>query len=63
MAKIDDCWMIVMNSLDLRDGDAERNLKSFEELEIENVKLFKESNLRLVRIVKIFPEDLKQKLI
>ena len=44
--------MIVVNSLGLRDGDVERSLKLAKKLEIEEVKLFKELDPKLIRIGK-----------
>ena len=41
--RIDNCQMITIESLDLRDGEIETNLKSIE-LEKEEVKLFDKSN-------------------
>ena len=55
--------MIVIDFLDLRDGEAERNPKSVKELEIEKLKLFNESNPRLVSVRKNLPNDFKLELI
>ena len=45
--------MIAEDYLDLRDGEVERNLKSTKESDIEEVKLFNESNPRLRKICQI----------
>ena len=54
--------MIIVELLDLRDEEIERNLK-LAKLEIERVKLFDEFDPWLVRIGKNFPTNLKEKLI
>ena len=51
--------MIMADSLDPRDGVVERNSKLVKELEIEEVKLFDESNLRSIRIGKNLFESFK----
>ena len=55
--------MITKNFLDPKDGEVERNPRSTKELEIEKVKLFSESNPRLVRVRKDLPNNFKHKLI
>ena len=55
--------MIIVNSIDPRNREGERNLKPTEELEIEKDKLFGESNPRSVRVKKNLPIGFKQKLI
>ena len=44
-------------SLDPRDGEVERNPKLAEEFEIEEIKLFDDSNPRIVKISKNLPND------
>ena len=51
--------MIMVDSLDLRDGEAEKNLKVTEESKIEKVKLFGEFDPRLDKVGKNLPNDFK----
>ena len=62
-AKIHDYQMILVDSLDPRDGEANRDLKLVEKFKIEEVKLFGEFDPKLIRIRMNFLEDFKQKLI
>ena len=55
--------MIMIESLNLRDGEVERNLKLTKESNIEEVKLFEELDPWIVRIRKNLPNEFKQKLI
>ena len=55
--------MITTDSLDSRDREVERNAKLIEKLEIEEVRLFDDFDLRLVRIMKNMLVDFKQKFI
>ena len=55
--------MIIVDSLNLKDGDTYRNSKSIKKLEIEEVKQFREYDPRSIRVRKNMLEDFKQKLI
>ena len=50
--KIDDCQMITINSLNLRDGEANMNSKLIEESEIKEVKLFGEFDPKSIKVKK-----------
>ena len=53
----------MIEAMNLKDRDVERNLKLAEELNIEEVKLFKDYDIRPIRIGKNQPNNFKQKLI
>ena len=53
--KLDNYQIITPGFLDLRDENLERNSKLVEDSKIEEVKLFKDFDPRLVRIGKILP--------
>ena len=55
--------MILTESLELWYEEVYRNLKITKELEIKKVRLFDDSNPRLVKIRKNLPIDFKQKMI
>ena len=55
--------MITIDSLDLRDREVKRNMKSAKELKIEKVTLFGEFDPSLVRVRKNLPNDFKQEFI
>ena len=55
--------MITTESLDPKDGDAERNPKSIIELEIEEVKLFRDIDPKTVRTGRNLLNDFKDELI
>ena len=61
--KLDECRMIMAQSLDPRDKEVEKNPKLIKESKIEEVKLFRDANPRTIRIKKNLPNDFKQKLI
>ena len=61
--KLDKCQMITIESLDPRDEEVERNPQSMEELEIEEVKLLREANPRIMKVRKNMMSDFKCKLI
>ena len=48
--ELDDCQMITAKSLDLSNMEVKRNSRLINKLEIEEFKLFKDHNPRLVRI-------------
>ena len=51
------------DSLNLKDGEEERNLKPTKHSKTKEVKLFSESNPRSVKVGKNLPNDFKQELI
>ena len=51
--------MIVVDSLDPKEKEVERNLKLVKELEIKMAKLFREFHLRLVKVKKNLLNDVK----
>ena len=51
--------MIIVDSLDPRDKEGERNPKLVEESKIEEIKLFGEFNTRLVKVRKNLLEGFK----
>ena len=55
--------MIMTESLHPRDREVERNPKPTEESKIKEIKLFDESDPRIVRIGKNLLDDFKQKLV
>ena len=57
--KVDDYQMITIESLNPRDGDVERNPKPIIESEIEEVKLFGDTDPKIVRVGNNFLNDFK----
>ena len=55
--------MILINSLNLRDEGAKKNLRLTKESKIEEVKLFGEFDMRLIKVRKNLLDDFKQKLV